>query len=214
MNFGFNSNVRVGDVLYHVQTEDRGHSHPYMDTIVYEAGRVVYKQSAGYADFVSSAAKDGGSLEQQLHERLAQQHREVISQLEAGTLALRVREKSRPESPEEEVPDGLDVRLANPKTWLISGNVTLEIELRRRESGQEVENAKVEAIVEREKERIHCQVAQTDACGKVTLKFPIPSTAGEGSSLVIRATDGFLYGELRFRLKSKQPGTVPATVSK
>lgn len=214
MNFGFNSNVRVAEALYHVQTEDRGPSHPFLDTVVYEAGRVVYKQSTTYADFAAAAAKDGAGLEQQLHERLAQQHRDVIAQLEAGTLALRGKEKSRPEPAEEEAGEGLDVRLANPKTWLESGNVTLEIELRRGKSRQELEDAEVEAFVEREKERIHCQVAQTDARGKVTLKFPMPLTASDGASLVIRATDGFLYGELRFRLKSKQARTLPAAVSK
>lgn len=214
MNFGFNSNVRVGAALYHVQTEDRGPSHPFLDTVVYEAGRVVYKQSTSYADFAAAARKDGADLAQQLHDRLSVQHREVIAQLEAGTLALRGKEKSTPKPAAEEVSDGLDVRLTNPKTWLDSGNVTLEIELRRRKSGQTVEDAEVEAFVERKKERVHCQVSQTDAHGKVTLRFPIPSTVGDGASLVIRAVDGSLYGELRFRLKSRPAGPVPATVTK
>jgi hypothetical protein len=216
MNFGFNSNVRVAEALYHVQTEDRGPAHPFLDTVVYEAGRVVYKQSTNYADFAAAIPKEGADLAQQLHERLAHQHRDVIAQLEAGTLALRGKEKARPEPPEveEEASDGLDVRLANPKTWLEAGKVTLEVELRRRKSRQVVEDAEVEAFVERGKERIHCLVAQTDEAGKVTLKFPMPGTASEGASLVIRATDGYLYGELRFVLKSKQAGMVPSTVPK
>src|SRR5712675_3620324 len=86
MNFGFNSNVRVEGSLYHVQTEDRGPSHPYLDTVVYEAGRVVYKRSTSYADFAKTA--NAGGLQKQLHERLAQQHHEVINELEAGTLPL------------------------------------------------------------------------------------------------------------------------------
>ena len=48
MNFGFNSNVRIGDAMYHVQTEDRGPSHPFLDTVVYMAGRVIYKRSTSY----------------------------------------------------------------------------------------------------------------------------------------------------------------------
>jgi hypothetical protein len=212
MNFGFNSNVRVAEALYHVQTEDRGPSHPFLDTVVYEAGRVVYKQSTNYADF--AAAANERDLARQLHERLEHQHREVIAQLEAGTLSLRGQEKSLLKPPEEETSDGLDVRLANPKTWLVSGNVTLEIELRRRKSGQEVSNAEVEALVERERERIHCFITRTDAGGKATLRFPMPLTASDGASLVIRATDGSLYGELRFRLKTKQSEAVPAAVSK
>jgi hypothetical protein len=216
MNFGFNSNVRVAEALYHVQTEDRGPTHPFLDTVVYEAGRVVYKQSTNYADFAASVPKEGADLAQRLHERLAQQHREVIAQLEAGTLALHGKEKARPDPPEAEgeASDGLDVHLANPKTWLDAGNVKLEVELRRRKSRQAVEDAEVEAFVERGKERIHCLVAQTDEAGKVTLKFPMPGAASEGASLVIRATDGYLYGELRFVLKSKQAGMVPSTVPK
>src|ERR1019366_3000946 len=79
MNFGFNSNVRTGDTLYHVQTEDRAPSHPYLDTVVYEAGRVIYKRSTSYEDFANAAK--AGDLSKQLHERLAQQHHEVIAAL-------------------------------------------------------------------------------------------------------------------------------------
>ena len=124
------------------------------------------------------------------------------------------KEIAPPALPEEETSDGLDVRLANPKSWLDSGNVTLEIELRRRKTSQPVEDAEVEAFVEREKQRTHCQVSLTDAAGKVTLKFPMPTMAGDGASLVIRAADGSHYGELRFRLKPKPSGPVPATVTK
>ncbi len=77
MNFGFNSNVRVGNAIYHVQTEDRGPAHPFLDTVVYLSGRVVYKRSTNYQQF--AADTDAASLVHKLHERLAQQHREVIA---------------------------------------------------------------------------------------------------------------------------------------
>src|SRR3984893_15584020 len=87
MNFGLNSNVRVDNALYHVQTEDRGPAHPFLDTVVYVAGRVVHKRSTSYQDFTGGAA-EGEALANPLHKRLSVQHREVIAQLEAGTLAL------------------------------------------------------------------------------------------------------------------------------
>jgi len=220
MNFGFNSNVHAHESVYHVQTEDRGPSHPYLDTVVYETGRVVYKRSSSYKDFAAAASKDVDFAEQ-LHERLAQQHREVIAHLEAGTLTLAGNAKPQTEAPAPApapMPsDGLDVRLMNPKTWLAPGGVTsevtLEIELRRRNSEQTVGEAEVEALLEHEKERVHCLVARTDSAGRATLKFPMPPAAADGSSLVIRATDGSLYGELRFRLKAKRP-VAPAPVLK
>ncbi|MGH9679042.1 MAG: hypothetical protein ACRD4Y_03760, partial [Candidatus Acidiferrales bacterium] len=158
----------------------------------------------------------GAGLAEQLHERLAQQHRNVIAQLEAGTLPLRGKEKSQTESSEEkeESGEGIDVGLQNPKTWLTAGAATLEVELRGRNSTRGIPGAEVEAMLEHGKERIHCSVVQADARGRATLQFPMPAAAADGASLVIRAKLDSLYGELRFRLKMKHAGPVSDTVLK
>ncbi len=211
MNFGFNSNVRLGDDLYHVQTEDRGPVHPFLDTVVYQAGRVIYKRSTSYEEFAATANAE--DLAKQLHERLAQQHNEVIAGLETGTLELRggANEPRHAEAPMT-ADQGLDVRLGNPKTWFAAGQATLEIDLRQKNSEVAIGGAEVEAFVEREHGRTPCARAQADADGHATLKFVMPSTASDGAILVIRATDGSLYGELRFQLKAKPRD--PAPVSK
>ena len=48
MSSGFNTDVRVGDQVFHVQTEDRGPSHPVIDTTVYQNGRVLHRRSSNY----------------------------------------------------------------------------------------------------------------------------------------------------------------------
>ncbi len=211
MNFGFNSNVRAGETLYHVQTEDRGPSHPFLDTVVYEAGRVIYKKSTSYQDLAALAKTE--SISQKLREQLAQQHREVIAELEAGTLPLNSLPNSHPAATQEPTPDGLDVRLINPKTWFASGQATLEIQLRQRSTGTEIGGVDLDAFLERGKARIPCVQARADAMGHANLTFQMPSSAGEGMSLVIRATDGVLYGELRFLLtaKPRDPAVAPAS---
>ncbi len=201
MNFGFNSNVHVGEVTYHVQTEDRGPSHPFLDTVVYMAGRVVYKRSTSYEKFASGAKAE--TLAKKLHERLAQQHRDVIAGLEAGTIPEQPGAKARPVEEETPMYDGLDLRLLNPKNWFAAGEVILEIELLEKNSEHRVGDADMEACLEREKQRIPCAEARTDAKGCATLKFPMPQNITEGSSLVVRGTDGARYGELRFLLKPK-----------
>jgi len=211
MNFGFNSNVRVGEALYHVQTEDRGPSHPFLDTVVYMAGRVVYKRSTSYEKFAGGT--EAGALAQKLHERLAQQHREVIAELEAGTLAIHGKEKAPPVAEDADTHDGFNVRLLNPKSWFVAGNVILEIELCEKNSQKRVGGADVEACLEHERHRTPCAEARTDTKGCATLKFLMPANVTEGSSLVVRATDGSRYGELRFRLKSKPREKTPAPVS-
>jgi hypothetical protein len=219
VNFGFNSNVRVGAALYHVQTEDRGPSHPFLDTVVYEAGRVVYKLSTSYQDFLNSATPEG--LEQQLHARLAHQHNEVIAGLEAGTLQLNSHAGLHPKQPASvaESPnivsvaagEKLDVQLKNPSTWLATGRATLEIELRLKNSSKPIGNADVEAFLQRENERTPCARARADAMGHVALRFSMPPSASDGTALVIRATDGSLYGELRFQLKAKPRSAAPVS---
>jgi hypothetical protein len=214
MNFGFNSNVRVESSTYHVQTEDRGPSHPFLDTVVYMAGKVVYKRSTSYEKFASGTQAE--SLAQKLHERLAQQHREVIAELEAGTLPIYGKKKAPPAVASEHAGahGGLELRLLNPKNWFASGNVILEIELRETNAETRVGDADIQACLEHDKQRMPCADTRTDAKGFATLKFPMPADITEGSSLVVRAADGSRYGELRFRLKSKPVDKTPAPVAR
>jgi hypothetical protein len=213
MNFGFNSNVRVGNAMYHVQTEDRGPSHPFLDTVVYVAGRVVHKRSSSYQDLTGGKAK-GEVLAELLHERLSQQHREVIAQLEAGTLELYGPGGAPTKAAVEASNEGLEVHLLNPKSWLVSGNATLEVELRQKGSAEVIGGAETVAFLEGEMDRATSSHARTDAKGRATLKFPLPVTITEGTALVIRATTGVLHGELRFLLKARRSDKIPTPSEK
>jgi hypothetical protein len=213
MNFGFNSNVRVGSAVYHVQTEDRGPSHPFLDTVVYVAGRVVHKRSASYEDLTGGAA-EGEALANQLHERLSVQHREVIAQLEAGTLALNELGATPAKVGTAASSEELEVRLLNPKSWLQAGQATLEVEVRKKSSTVAIGGADVEAFLEASKERSTPIHTRADAKGRATLSFSLPSVVAAETALVIRATDGEHYAELRFRLKAKSDETRPVPVSK
>jgi hypothetical protein len=212
MNFCFNSNVRVGNSMYHVQTEDRGPSHPFLDTVVYLSGRVIYKRSTPYEQFV--AGLEPKAREQNLHERLSQQHRDVIAELEADTLPIHAKEIAQPLEENAAENESLELRLLNPTSWFASGNVILEIELCVKNSRVPVGNADVQAILEFEKQRFPCAEVRTDHEGRALLKFPMLPNASDGAALVVRATDGSRYGELRFRLKAKPHEPTPAPASR
>jgi len=215
MNFGFNTNVRVGDAMYHVQTEDRGPSHPFVDTVVYLSGRVVYRRSTNYHEF--AAALKAAELAAKLRELLAAQHREVIAELEARSLPLHGNEPARRvpdcvpeaiETPEDEI----ELLLTNPQNWFNAGHVNFEIKLSEKHSKKGVDGADVEACLEHEKRRIPCAEVHTDADGCAALKFPMPPNISEGTSLVVRARDGVRFAQLRFLLKSKAAEKTPAPV--
>jgi hypothetical protein len=210
MNFGFNSNVRVGEALFHVQTEDRGPTHPFLDTVVYLSGRVIHKRSTSYEQFASGVA--GKDLPEKLHERLALQHRDVIAELEAGTIAAPG--KPTPVTNNSLDEQELELRLLNPKAWFTDGMVTLEISLNENPSKRKISGAEVQVFVEQEKQRIPCAEARTDSAGLVTLKFSMPADTADGASLVIRATNHILFGEVRFRLKAKSREDAPVPGSK
>src|ERR1700687_5103256 len=63
MLFGHNSNVKVGERLYHVQTEDRGTSHAVIDTMVYHSGRVLHRRATSYAALLPRHAAGAGFTE-------------------------------------------------------------------------------------------------------------------------------------------------------
>ena len=86
MSSGYNSNVRVGDHVFHVQTEDRGPSHPIIDTAIYLQGRVVHRHSTNYEHLTASKEFS----EEVLRKRVAEQHRQVMDELRAGALSTEI----------------------------------------------------------------------------------------------------------------------------
>ena len=84
MQFGHNTNVTVGDVTYHVQTEDRGPNHALIDSTVHCRGRVMHRRTNNYFDLIPLDA----DRELALKLRLADQHRAVIEEMRSGTLHL------------------------------------------------------------------------------------------------------------------------------
>jgi hypothetical protein len=91
-----------------------------------------------------------------------------------------------------------------------AGNAKLEVELRNKVSEMAIGGADVEAFLEADKKRSAPIRTRADAKGHATLSFPLPTAVAEGTALVIRATDGEHYAELRFRLKAKQDEKTPA----
>ena len=134
----------------------------------------------------------------------------IIAGLEAGSLSLATNADVAPGLTVPNSIEGLTLRLLNPKSWHTPTGALLEVELRRGSSADAIAGADVEAFLECDKERTSRVRTRADEQGRATLRFPLPSTVEDGTSMVIRATDGDLYGELRFRLKARRSDTVPS----
>jgi hypothetical protein len=197
MKFGFNSKAQVGADVYDVQTEDRGATHPFIDTLVLIRGRVVYRHSTSYEDLAASGALDQAIL----RARVEKQHREILEALRGGALSL---EKGGPVKAAPDKKEGIAVKLLNAGSWLESGRVSLDIEVSSKGDGEPVTGAKVEAFIEGASGAPKSFFAQTDADGRTSLQFPFPNLNEPSlGALVIRAQIAEGRGELRYQLKPK-----------
>jgi hypothetical protein len=195
MLFGHNSNVKVGDTVYHVQTEDRGASHAVIDTMVYHNGRVLHRRANSYADLLPLDA----GREQALKERVSSQHQAVLDELRSGALKL-----AQPLTPPTvpAVSDSLALELLNSKSWLSGKRATLQVLVSRKGDGAAVSGARVTARIDGAAEPSQYSTA-TGTDGKAQLAFDMPRLAGAECALVIEGYNGKSEARLQFQLRAK-----------
>src|SRR5256885_16140702 len=73
MIFGFNTDVKVGDTVYHVQSEARK-ADQLLQTQVFVRGRCIGKKATSYAEQVSSPEFN----DDRMHEMLKSQHKTIL----------------------------------------------------------------------------------------------------------------------------------------
>ncbi|MDX1385469.1 MAG: hypothetical protein R3190_17590, partial [Thermoanaerobaculia bacterium] len=99
---GFNTDVRRGEVVFHVQTEDKGLHNPCIESLVYVGGQILARRRAGYR----SLLKEGRGKED-IARLMEHQHRLLIDEIRGGKLDQRLEEARgvRPATPPPETED-------------------------------------------------------------------------------------------------------------
>jgi hypothetical protein len=85
--FGFNTDVKYADTVYHVQSEAREHE-LLLQTQVFVKGRCIGKRATSYADRMS----EPGFSEEQMHEMLKDQHRQFVAAVREGKIEAELAE--------------------------------------------------------------------------------------------------------------------------
>jgi hypothetical protein len=194
MSSGFNTDVRVGERVFHVQTEDRGPAVPAIDTVVYQSGRVLHRRSSSYQEF---AASETFSFDE-LQRRVEGQHRAVIDELRSGALDAAITAAAQQAARAL----GIQVQLLNPGSWLSGGHVCLDIEILRRADGQPESGVEVEAAIEGALEDAR-HAGTCDENGRLKLQFPLPPLGKGDLALVIQARKEAANDEIRFTMRSR-----------
>jgi len=194
MIFGFNTDVKQGSTIYHVQSEARK-ADLLLQTMVFVQGHCIGKYGSSYAEQVGNP----GFSEEHIHDLLKKQHREVLDVVKAGSIEQFFRDQT-------EIRDAEGETLA--LTWLNSDDRLAARKLTMRllvsESGSAVEGALVTSRLQYPAGvPIHSQ-AVSEADGRVELELDMDQFDGRPRDPVVfvRATHGDRSVTRKYRLKS------------
>ena len=85
---GFNTNVRHGGVLFHVQTEDSGRAHPHVITHLYHGGTILASEKRSYAEQLEAP-----DLARRVREVMDAQHHAMLGRLRGGELDEQIEQR-------------------------------------------------------------------------------------------------------------------------
>jgi hypothetical protein len=77
---GFNTDVRHGSKVYHVQTEDKGLTNPKIETLIYVGGEILDSYRSSYEDMLANPPVVEGAI----LARMEEQHKAIIRDIKNG----------------------------------------------------------------------------------------------------------------------------------
>jgi hypothetical protein len=178
MIFGFNTDVKHGDTIYHVQSEAR-ESEKLLQTQVFVRGRCVGKRAVSYA--TSAAQADFG--DPQREQQLRDQHRLVLEAIREGQLENVL---DHAETETLAAIKQLDVQWENANSVHADRNLTLQ--LRVTEAGAALPAARLTFRFARPDAAPFYTQAVTDAAGTAEISIEVEESALPDSSVLVQAT--------------------------
>jgi hypothetical protein len=177
MIFGFNTDVKHGDTIYHVQSEAR-EGERLLQTQVFVRGRCIGKRAISYAASSSDPQFGDTQKEQQLRE----QHRLVLDSIREGKLDS-VLDRAEPET--LAAVKELEVQWVNAESVHIDRNLTMQ--LRVTEGGAAAPGARLTFRFARPGSAPFYTQAVADSVGSAEIKIEVEEAALPDSSLLVQA---------------------------
>jgi hypothetical protein len=194
MIFGFNTDVKQGETIYHVQSEARK-ADLLLQTMVFVQGHCIGKYASSYADQVGHP----GFAEEHIHDLLKNQHREVLEAVKAGSVEQFFRDQT-------EIRDAEGNTLA--LTWLNSdellGQNKFTLRLLVSNAGSAVDGALVTSRLQFPAGvPIHSQaVSESDGRAELEVDLGKLESPVQDPVVFVRATHGERSVTRKYRLKS------------
>lgn len=195
MIFGFNTDVKHGDTIYHVQSEAR-EGELLLQTQVFVRGRCIGKKATSYGSKTAEAIPIEDSQKEQL---LREQHRLVLDAIREGKLDNVL---DHPEAEALAAVKELDLQWLNSASVHADRNLTMQ--LRVTEGGAAVSGARLTFRFARPGAAPFYTQSVTDAGGAAEIKFDVEETDLPDSSLLVQANFEGRTATRKFALRKAQ----------
>jgi hypothetical protein len=178
MIFGFNTDVKQGDTVYHVQSEAR-ENELVLQTQVFMRGRCIGKRATSYAERLSQ----GDFTDQQKEQVLRDQHRLVLDAIREGRLESVLDRRDTPET--LATVKELDLQWVNADS--VHSNSSLIMHVRVTEGGAVVEGARLTFRFARPDAAPFYTQVVTDAGGNAEMKVELEPAVLPDASVLVQA---------------------------
>jgi len=192
MIFGFNTDVKHDDTIYHVQSEAR-EGELLLQTQVFVRGRCIGKRATSYAEKLAG----GGFTDQQKEQILRDQHRLVLDSIRDGHLDDVLDKREAPEV--LAAIKELDVLWLNASS--VHSHRKLVMRLRVTEGGSGVQGARLTVRFARPDAAPFYTQVVTDLAGDAEMKIEADESSLPDSSVLVQANYSGRTATRKFQLR-------------
>jgi hypothetical protein len=194
MIFGFNTDIRHEDTVYHVQSEAREGEH-LLQTQVFVRGRCIGKRAVPYGPGVG---KEFQTNDQDMEKRLRELHREVLDAIREGKLEAILDKRETPET--LAAVKELDLEWTNAASVHTDGALTMQI--RVTDAGASVAGARLTLRFARPDAAPYYAQVLTDAGGNAEMRVQVEEKSLADSSVVVQASFEGRTATRKFQLRT------------
>jgi hypothetical protein len=192
MIFGFNTDVKHEDTVYHVQSEAR-EGEQLLQTQVFVRGRCIGKRAIPYG---SNAAS--GNNDQDKEKDLRELHREMLEAIREGRVDSMFDKRDTPET--LAAVKELELEWVNARSVHSGGSLTMQIHVT--DGGAIVQGARLTLRFARTDAAPYYAQVLTDAKGNAEMNIQVDEKSLADSSVLVQASFGGRTATRKFQLRS------------
>jgi hypothetical protein len=196
MIFGFNTDIRHEDTVYHVQSEAR-EAEQLLQTQVFVKGRCIGKRAVPYAAAAAENKGNPQNNDQDKEKLLRELHREALDAIRDGKLDSILDKRDTPEV--LATVKELDLEWVNSKSVHSGGALSMQIHVT--EAGAVVEGARLTLRFARPEAAPYYAQVLTDAKGNAEMNVQVEEKELSDSSVVIQANFNGRTATRKFKLR-------------